>query len=454
MKIPSFIFGTVAAACIIGVALPQPASAQVSADDFNALKKVVEQLGDKVQKLEQTHEQDQKTHQQDQQVIQQLQQQLGETKTAVTNAQQTADSVAKAQAANPAVNASQGPLHNVTMVGDAEVQFGKTSGQHGAFTLADFAPVFLYRASDDVLFEAGFDIINNNNAGPPRAPGYSTSVNLTFATLDYLLNDYMTLEAGQMLLPLGTYSERGAGWLNKIPDDPLVRDDLLPQTGTGVQLRGAVPVGESGQMITYAVYGDNGPSSGTGTATATGDLDLAGNVGDTPNWHNSPSGGGRFGWFYPWKPHSDFELGLSGQTGAWSDSGNRSWSAAVVDAALHLGPNIEVKGEYIDTWVETDDAGKLRPDGWWIQAGYKLAGLNLEMPYINNVELVSRYDRENDDGLTAGGAAATKTDRYTAGGVYYFSNTLLFEADYEWLISHGLAPLPPNRFILQLSYGF
>jgi hypothetical protein len=322
--------------------------------------------------------------------------------------------------------------------------------------LADIAPVFQYRASDDVLFEAGFDIINNNNSGPPRAPGYSTSVNLTFATLDYLLNDYMTLEAGQMLLPLGTYSERGAGWLNKIPDDPLVRDDLLPQTGTGVQLRGAVPIGESGQTVTYAVYGVNGPSSGTSTATATGDLDLAGNVGDTPNWHANPSGGGRIAWFYPWQPHHDLELGISGQTGEWSDSGNRAWSAAVADAALHLGQNIEVKGEYIDTWVETDDAGKLRPDGWWIQAGYRLAGLNLELPYINNVELVGRYDRENDDGLTSasGGAAATKTDRYTVGGVYYFSNTLLVEADYEWLISHGLAPLPPNRFVLQLSYGF
>ncbi len=415
MKISSLIFGTVAAACVMGAALPQPASAQVSADDFNALKKVVEQLGDKVQKLEQTHEQDQKAHEQDQQTIQQLQQQLGETKTAVTNAQQTADSVARAQAANPAVNASQGPLHNVTMVGDAEVQFGKTSGQHGAFTLADFAPVFLYRTSDDVLFEAGFDIINNNNAGPPRSPGYTTSVNLTFATLDYLLNDYMTLEAGQMLLPLGTYSERGAGWLNKIPDDPLVRDDLLPQTGVGMQLRGSVPVGESGQTVTYAVYGVNGPSSGTGTATATGDLDLAGNAGTGGNWHANPSGGGRLAWFYPWQPHHDFELGISGQSGEWSDSGNRAWSAAVVDAALHLGPNIEVKGEYIDTWVETDDAGKIRPDGWWIQAGYKLAGLNLEMPYINNVEFVGRYDRENDDGLTAGGAAATKTEPLHSG---------------------------------------
>ena len=269
MKIPSFIFGTVAAACVMGAALPQPASAQVSADDFNALKKVVEQLGEKVQKLEQTHEQDQKTHEQDQQVIQQLQQQLGETKTAVTNAQQTADSVAKAQAANPAVNASPGPMHNFTMVGDAEVQFGKTSGQHGAFTLADFAPIFLFRASDDVLFEAGFDIMLNNNADPANGlQASSTSVSLSFATLDYLLNDYMTLVAGEMLLPLGTYSERGAGWLNKIPDDPLVRDDLLPADGMGVQLRGAVPVGESGQMVSYSVYGVNGPSSGTGTATA------------------------------------------------------------------------------------------------------------------------------------------------------------------------------------------
>ena len=66
----------------------------------------------------------------------------------------------------------------------------------------------------------------------------------------------------------------------------------------------------------------------------------------------------------------------------------------MVDAALHLGPNIEVKGEYIQThgWKRTILA-TIQPNGWWIQAGYKLAGLDLEMPYINNVELVGRYDR-------------------------------------------------------------
>ena len=36
--------------------------------------------------------------------------------------------------------------------------------------------------------------------------------------------------------------------------------------------------------------------------------------------------------------------------------------------------------------------GSIRQQGWFAQAGYKLAGLNLEIPAINNVELVGRFD--------------------------------------------------------------
>ncbi len=85
-----------------------------------------------------------------------------------------------------------------------------------------------------------------------------------------------------------------------------------------------------------------------------------------------------------------------GQTGEWSDSGNHAWSAGVVDAALHLGANFELKGEYVHTRYGSDNLGQIDPHGWWAQAGYKLAGLNLELPYINNIELVSRFDCEND----------------------------------------------------------
>jgi hypothetical protein len=456
MKTRSLIFGVVAAGCALGIALPQRAAAAVTDEAFETLKKMVQQLGEKVQKLEQLHEQDQKMHEQDQREIQQLRLQAGETQKIATNAVQKAEAAAQMQPVHPFPSRAMSATRNFTLAGDAEVQFGKVQGQHSAFVLADFAPIFLFRASDNVLFEAGFDTILQNGANPASDPGpnnnvgSTTSFSLSFATLDYLLNDYVTVVAGDMLLPLGTYSERSAGWLNKIPDSPLARG-VLPGSGVGVQLRGAVPVGQSGQMVTYSVYGANGPGSMDGTGASTS-LDLGGNVGlrsdgAFANLHSNPSGGGRFGWFFPLKPHYDLELGVSGQSGEWDNAGNRRWSAAVVDAALHIGPYLEAKGEYINSWVDTDDLGTIQPRGWWVQAGYKLAGLNLDLPLVNNVELISRYDQMND-------ALGTKTDRYTLGYVYYFSNTLLLEGDYEFLHSRGPNALPSNELLFQLSYGF
>ena len=143
-------------------------------------------------------------------------------------------------------------------------------------------------------------------------------------------------------------------------------------------------------------------------------------------------------------------MGVSGQSGAWDPMGDL-WSAAVFDAAAHVSPYVEVKGEYINTWVNTTDLGGIRPNGWWIQGGYKLAGLNLDLPLINSVELVGRYDQSND-----GLVPKTNAERYTAGFVYYFSNTLLFEGDYEWLHSTGpnAGLFPSNELLFQLSYGF
>jgi hypothetical protein len=316
-----------------------------------------------------------------------------------------------------------------------------------------------------VLFEAGFDFTLQNGAGPNpnTSSGTASNFDLSFATLDYLLNDYVTFVGGNMLLPLGTYSERSAGWLDKIPDNPLPRNPL-PGNGVGAQLRGAFPVGESGEMLTYSIYGVNGPSSIDGTGNS-GSLDLGGNVGflnnskyngtttfgNMGNLHGDPSGGGRIGWFYPWKAHYDVEPGLSGQSGEWNDLGN-TWSALVLDYALHLSPAAEVKGEYINTWVTTTDLGTIRPHGWWLQGSYKLSGLNLDFPVVNNLEVVGRYDEQND-GLAPG---STHTSRCTAGMVYYLTNTLLLEGDYEWLRSAGPAAgtFPSSEILCQLSHGF
>jgi len=440
--------------------LPVRTAAAIDDQQFNEVKDLVTNLVQKVEKqdqridqLEKTHEQDaqahlqdQKIHEQDQQKIQNLEQKLGDTQRTVSDVQQ------KAAMAGPVEPLPRVPLdeatvnHNFSILGDAEVQYAKTSGQHGTFLFADFAPIFLYRGGDKVLFEVGFDFALQNNA--PTSAGATTTINICFGQLVYLINDYVTLVAGDMLLPLGTYSERTAGWLNKIPDDPLPRD-LLPGAGVGAQLRGAVPLGQTGKLLNYSVWGVNGPSSADGTGNAES-LDLGGNVGSrsdnaVANLHGQPSGGARVGWFMPFKPHYDLELGLSGQSGEWDNAGRHLWSAVVADASLHLGSSFEVKGEYIRSWYGSADHGNVRPEGWWVQAGYKLAGLNLDWPYINNLELVNRYDSIHD-GL------GTQTRRYTLGFIYYLSNTLLFEGDYEFL--HSTDPAQKDQLILQLSYGF
>lgn len=417
--------------------------------------------GQRLDQLEKLRDQDQKTienqqkvHEQDQQQIQRLNQQIQDIQKTATAPQPKAEEASRILPVN-AVAASPAATHNFNMVGDAEVQFGNIDGSHSAFALADFAPIFLFRARDNILFEAGFDVTLQNTSTPTSSTtshdsGSSTSVSLSFATLDYAFSDYSTFVGGLILLPLGTYSERGAGWLNKIPDNPLPRD-LLPGSGVGIQLRGAIPVGSPGQSLTYAIYGANGPSSADGTANHD-QLDLGGNVGIKSdgkfgNLHGSPSVGGRLGWFKPWKAHYDLELGLSGQTGTWDDTDQHRWSAGVFDGAVHLGPNIEVKGEYVYTWLETQDSGTLHPRGWWVQGLYRLAGLNLDLPLINNVELVGRYDTKRDS------SKDINTDRYTLGFVYYFTNTLLFEGDYEFHHSNDQDE-NHNLFVFQVSYGF
>ena len=455
IKTHHWITRLVTTGCVLGMMLPSWATAEVSDTDFNALKETVQKLGEQVQGLEQSNQVQQQIHQQDVQQIQQLQQKLTETQQVATNAEQKSIEAAEIQPLPRQPLDEATVNHNFMMLGDAEFQFVKGEGQNGAFVLADFAPIFLYRAGDNILFEAGFDAVlqngQNTSVTPPHDSGSFTSFGLSFAQIDYVMNNYMTFEAGQLLLPLGTYSERSAGWLNMFPDDPLAVS-LIPGSGVGVELQGAIPVGDSGQFFNYQVYGVNGPSSSTSGAAA-GDLDLGGNVGlqsdnTVANLHGNPSGGGRLGYFvpFPYKPQYDLEVGVSGQTGEWPDSGQYLWSANVYDAALHLGPNFVAKGEYIMTWYGSTD-GLISQKGWYAQVGYKLSGLDWELPLINNTELVGRYDYVNN-GLGA------KTKRYTAGFIYYFTNTLLFEGDYEFLNSSDPAQNDADQLILQLSLGF
>ena len=139
--------GLLALGCAAAPLLPQPLLAEVSDADFKALKDLVQQLNDQVQSLRQTNQLVQQQHQQDVQQLKELQTKLAETQQTATDAQQKSEAAVQAQSQPQ----SRAPLDEATVnrnfqiLGDAEFQYANVDHQHGAFLLADFAPIFLYR---------------------------------------------------------------------------------------------------------------------------------------------------------------------------------------------------------------------------------------------------------------------------------------------------------------------
>src|SRR5205814_820642 len=87
---------------------------------------------------------------------------------------------------------------------------------------ATFNPIFLWELTPKLLFESRLEI---------EPSGSGTNLELEYAELTYLLNDYMTLGAGEFLTPSNVFVERfEALWINKMPDRPLaVYDGILPE---------------------------------------------------------------------------------------------------------------------------------------------------------------------------------------------------------------------------------
>ncbi len=130
-----------AAGCLLAMALPAPA-ATPDDEEIKALKDAISKLSQRLDALEKaraqdarTLEQNQKVHEQDQQEVQRLKQQLQETQKTATDAQQKAEAASQVQPVHP-IPEGRPAAQNFMVAGDAEVQFGKTDGEHGGLAVA------------------------------------------------------------------------------------------------------------------------------------------------------------------------------------------------------------------------------------------------------------------------------------------------------------------------------
>src|SRR6266699_3315993 len=190
---------------------------------------------------------------------------------------------------------------------------------HNFFT-ATFNPIFLWKVSDRLLFEGEIEV---------ELGGTEASFALEMAHLSYIANDYLTVSAGKFLNPMDYFVERQhMAWVNKLPDKPLaVYDGLLPEAEVGLQVRGAIPVGQT--KVGYALYAANAPELNVDPnsigATDLGTLEF--NNFDNAGKHVAI--GGRLGFL----PIPEFEIGYGLQYSDVAPPGNGGSVKALLQSA-------------------------------------------------------------------------------------------------------------------------
>lgn len=257
------------------------------------------------------------------------------------------------------------------LAGFATIHFQFTAESGPNFASVLFAPVFLWRLHDRILFEAELEA------------GYSDGefeLGLEYAQADFIVWDYTTVVVGLSLLPLGIYGERlHPGWINRSMDAPYPYQGghgggPIPMSGLGIQVRGSVPLGQVAS-VNYAAFLTNGPSDGSGAPA------LGGSIPDN-NWNKFV--GGRVGVL----PLRELEFGVSGATGLWDDDVSQRYSVLIGDVMASTSFGLSVQGEYLTTRTDVGDENPEIRHLWWTQLAWRL----LPAPGIlNRFEIVARY---------------------------------------------------------------
>jgi hypothetical protein len=319
----------------------------------------------------------------------------------------------------------------------------------GQFFFDEFEPIFLLQLNDHILLETKIEF--NVDA-----------LEVHYAQMDYVVNDWLTGVAGRFLTPVGFFNERlQPDWINKMPDVPLMFRQVFPSESAldGIQVRGAEYLGNSPLKMEYSLYLTNGLGiPGQGTLT---DLADAGALKDTTSDINDAMAfGGRLGL---WVPERGFN-------GGFSLFFNRPYGEALgndinlwdIDLNYHKG-NWDMRFEY--AYVRQDTAGfldnNIHRKGLYAQVAYQ--PYDSDNRILRNLALIFRYSWASFRGIdpTALDLTAFETpvdapvdrNQYTFGINYYFYPSLVCKFAYEINDEQGI-DLNDNVFLTQLAWGF
>lgn len=413
----------IAAAVALAIAAPLPAYA---GNDLESLRRTVEMLQKQLQEVQaQLKQQEQNSA--SKQEVQQL-------KKDVASAAEWKD-----------------PNTLIHMAGYADVDYVNTPDDDGNFKVGTFSPIFHFQYRDLVMLESELEFEVEDDG--------ATNTALEYLTLDFFLNDYMTLVGGKFLSPVGQFRQNlHPSWINKMASAPpgFGHDGAAPVSELGVQLRGGFPV--AGVRTNYAVYISNGPELNSVTEDGV-EFELEGieAEGFGADSDGEKVYGGRLGIL----PFAGLEIGLSGATGeatvtnlidetplgnapALAKEGSRDYDVIGADFNWQY-KSFGLRGEYVKTRIGSTNQGTAASKGgrwntWYTQAAYRFLPTKWEA-----VVRYTDFDSPHAD---------EDQKQWGLGANYLFSNNFIAKLNYEFNDGQKGSVADDNRILGQLAYGF
>ncbi len=324
-------------------------------------------------------------------------------------------------------------------------------GQRGAgqFQFQEYTPFFLVQLNKRMLISA-------------ETTFTQSGVGLGQAQLDMFINDWLTMDVGYFLAPIGFWNERlDPRWINKLPDIPLVMRQVIPDglTVTGLQFRGARYLFGSPFKMEYSVFASNGlgvPGAGKAADWA----DQGGLINSTANVNQSMAYGGRLA---IWLPSRGINFGASEMVSAPYGLGSgpiyNIWQPYF---NYHYG-NWDFRFEYGEAYenVQAFLGNNIRRQGMYAQLAYRnYASLR---QHLQRLEYVFRFSDAFFHGIDQSKIdlasytplvnAPIDSNQYTIGINYYVYATSIIKFAYE-INSPLHRALNDNVFMVQFATNF
>ena len=326
---------------------------------------------------------------------------------------------------------------------DHELEFDE-NGNH-TFDQHRLIPFIYSDVSDRVKFATEIEIEHGGPQTPGGVQDSKGDIKIEFATIDFLMSDWVNFRSGIILAPLGKFNLVHDSPLQDLTDRPMVSTNIIPTTlsEAGAGFFGTFYPTEM-STLSYEIYFVNGFSSEDGgTVVSSGDSFIRSSRGSVQNDNNRNSAIlGRVAY----SPFLGLEVGLSAHSGNIDEHDSNRMTIKAVDWTYQRGA-FELVGEYAHASIERD--GKLG-DGTEISDTYNgdMWGYYVEpryhfMPQIlkdaaptfftdnSTFTAVCRLGGLDINRPTPGSADIRKT-RLTPGINFRFTEDTVFKAEYQF----------------------